>query len=67
MNLIWVFLISIVSLGIAFKAGEYQGYLQAENKVLKIYPPSEALEVACLGLWVGEQNKKAHEKWLNSK
>lgn len=62
MNLVWVGLVAAVSLAVAFKAGEHQGYLQAEARVLKVSPPSHELEMACLGLWVGEQNKKYAEK-----
>ena len=62
MNFISAGFIAVVSLAVAFKAGEHRGYLQAEARVLKVNPPSHELEMACLGLWVGEQNKKYSEK-----
>lgn len=47
---------------VIYYVGERDGYQKAEAKMLKTNPPSEALELACLGLWVGEQNKKYWEK-----
>lgn len=41
-----------------YKAGVREGKATA----LKTNPPSEELEMVCAGLWVGEQNKKAHKK-----
>jgi hypothetical protein len=42
---------------------EYQaGYAEGLRVALKTNPPSEDLEVACAGLWVGQQNKKYWEK-----
>ena len=41
---------------------QYQlGYQEGVKTALKTNPPSEELELACAGLWVGEQNKK----WFN--
>ena len=41
---------------------QYQlGYQEGVKTALKTNPPSEELEMACAGLWVGEQNKK----WFN--
>lgn len=54
--------IILVSLVVSFKAGEHKGYLQAESRVLKISPPSQELELACLGLWIGDQTKKYEER-----
>lgn len=51
-----VLVVSTVALSVGI--GEHHGYLKAEAKMLKTNPPSEALEMACLGLWVGEQNKR---------
>ena len=62
MNLVWIGLISAVSLAVAFQAGHYRGYLEAESRMLKTNPPSQELEMACLGLWVGEQNNKYYKK-----
>lgn len=55
-----VLLIACISISAAI--GEHHGYLKAEAKMLKTNPPSEALEMACLGLWIGEQNRRYAEK-----
>lgn len=34
------------------------GYAAGKREALKTSPPSEDLEMACAGLWVGEQNRK---------
>lgn len=39
-----------------------QGYEDAKKKLLSLTPPSEALEITCLTLWVNDQNKKYQEK-----
>lgn len=39
-----------------------EGLADGRRTALKVNPPSEALELACLSLWVGEQNKKAAKK-----
>jgi hypothetical protein len=39
-----------------------QGFADAKKTLLSLTPPSEALELACLSLWVTEQNKKYQEK-----
>ena len=36
----------------------HRGYVEATRAALQTDPPSEALELVCAGLWVGEQNKK---------
>ena len=36
-----------------------EGVAEGKRLALRITPPSEALEVACVSMWVGEQNKKA--------
>ena len=56
------FILLIACIAISVAIGEHHGYLKAEAKMLKTNPPSEALEMACLGLWVGEQNKRYAEK-----
>ena len=58
MNVFWVLAVVGISLFLSFKVGENHGYLAAESKMLRTNPPSQELEMACLGLWVGEQNKK---------
>ena len=56
------FILLIACIVISVAIGEHHGYLKAEAKMLKTNPPSEALEMACLGLWVGEQNRRYAEK-----
>jgi hypothetical protein len=42
---------------------QYQaGYKDGVKTALKTNPPSEELEMACVGLWVGEQNKRQWQK-----
>jgi len=41
-----------------------RGFAEGRGMALKTNPPSEELELACAGLWIGDQNKKAHDKWL---
>ena len=38
------------------------GYAAGKREALRTAPPSEDLEMACAGLWVGEQNKKYFQK-----
>ena len=42
--------------------GIAEGRSIATKEILKTNPPSEELEMVCAGLWIGEQNKKHHEK-----
>ena len=39
-----------------------EGVAEGKRLALRITPPSEALETACLSLWVSQQNKKAAAK-----
>ena len=39
-----------------------QGYADALKSAYKTNPPNEELEMACAGLWVGEQNKQYWSK-----
>lgn len=39
-----------------------RGFAEGRGTALKTNPPSEALEMVCAGLWVGEQNKKMDKK-----
>ena len=42
---------------------QYQtGLREGKAMALKTNPPSEELEMACAGLWIGEQNKKYWKK-----
>jgi len=43
---------------LAYQVGYSSGQEDGTQQALKTNPPSEELEIACLGLWVGEQNKK---------
>ena len=47
---------------IGIKKGIAEGRSMATKEILKTNPPSEELEMVCAGLWIGEQNKKHHEK-----
>jgi hypothetical protein len=55
----------LVILGVLIESrlnDQYQlGYQEGVKTALKTNPPSEELEMACAGLWIGEQNKK----WFN--
>lgn len=59
-----IFLLVVFSWGaysyssIRYQAGVEHGYKQA----LDTRKPSEDLEIACAGLWVGEQNKRYWQK-----
>lgn len=44
-----------------------EGFAAGQKVVLSTQPPSEALEVACVSLWAGSQNKKYVDKELNAK
>jgi len=39
-----------------------RGFAEGRSAALKTNPPSEELEIACAGLWIGEQNKKYWKK-----
>ena len=42
---------------------QYQlGYEEGVKTALKTNPPSQELEMACVGLWVGEQNRRYWQK-----
>jgi hypothetical protein len=42
---------------------QYQlGYQEGVKTALKTNPPSEELEMACVGLWIGEQNRRYWHK-----
>jgi len=45
--------------GVAFSQKEtHLGELKGQQAAIDPRNPSEQLEMACVGLWVGEQNKK---------
>ncbi len=39
-----------------------EGLIEGRRTALHATPPSEELELACAGLWVGEQAKKQYQK-----
>ena len=39
-----------------------EGVAEGKRLALRITPPSDALETACLSLWVSQQNRKAAAK-----
>jgi len=41
----------------AYQDGYKKGLVEGEKTALNVRAPSEQLELACLGLWIGEQNK----------
>ena len=48
----------VVSFVVGHGMGRAEGKQEAFKYAYKTNPPSEKLEDACLGLWMGEQNKK---------
>ena len=52
----------VFALWVGWSSGYDNGLKDGCKKALKINPPSEAMEVACAALWVGEQNKKYQSK-----
>lgn len=42
-----------------------EGFKLGMRYALKTNPPSEELELVCVGLWIGEQNKKYYQKEKN--
>ena len=66
MRVVWVLALVVIMFVLAFVTGEQigiqKGKTQALKDALRTNPPSEELEMACLGLWLGEQNKKYFEK-----
>ena len=44
-----------------------EGFAAGQKTAFNTQPASEALEVACVSLWAGTQNKKYVEKELNAK
>jgi hypothetical protein len=52
-------LLILASIGAAYANIRYQeGVRDGAKKAIDIHNPSEQLEIACAGLWIGEQNKK---------
>jgi hypothetical protein len=47
---------------VGYNWGKREGIAEGRNMALSTDPVSEELEMTCAGLWVGEQNKKYHQK-----
>lgn len=47
---------------LGYSVGKSEGYKTGVHAALKTNPPSAELEMACVGLWVGDQNRKYYEK-----
>jgi len=62
MKLFALFALIVFFLWVGWSSGYDNGLKDGCKKALKINPPSEAMEVACAALWVGEQNKKYQSK-----
>ena len=46
-----------------YARAQYQeGFADALKSAYRTNPPSEQLELVCVGLWIGEQNRKWYEK-----
>jgi hypothetical protein len=58
---LWLFFTAICA-ALAFTVGRSEGRKSAYASAYKTNPPSQELELTCLGLWMGEQNKKYWEK-----
>lgn len=41
-----------------FELGTHLGEIKGQQMAIDSRHPSEQLELACAGLWIGEQNKK---------
>ncbi len=52
----------VFTLWVGWSSGYDNGLKDGCKKALKINTPSEAMELACAALWVGEQNKKYQTK-----
>ena len=71
MSYLVMILMVVLWTAVGFLAGNHMGIAEgrsmATKEILKTNPPSQELEMACVGLWVGEQNKKYWEKGNASK
>lgn len=56
--LVMAIVVVLLSFSVGFSQGKSEGLQEGRSTALKTNPPSEDLELACAGLWVGEQNKK---------
>lgn len=55
-------MVACVALVAAYAQGATDGRASALRDAYNTKEPTEQLEMACLGLWVGEQNRKYFEK-----
>ena len=52
----------LVSTGVVYANMRYEeGLADGAKKALDVHKPTEALEIACAGLWIGQQNQKYHQ------
>jgi hypothetical protein len=61
--------VSLVAVGflVGRFAGLKLGVEQGVREAINVRNPSERLEMACAGLWIGDQNKKYFEKYGGNK
>lgn len=52
----------VISFVVGHTVGKSDGKQEAFKEAYKTNPPSEQLELVCVGLWIGEQNKKYWER-----
>ena len=60
--LVMAVLMIVVGTTVGYGAGKMKGLEEGQKTALKTNPVSEELEMTCLGLWLGEQNKKHYER-----
>lgn len=64
--LVMTIFVSVMWILVGYNWGKREGIAEGRNtamkEALRTNPPSEELEMTCLGLWLGEQNKKHYEK-----
>jgi hypothetical protein len=62
-------IMAIISTVLAFLLGEQlglqEGIKEGTKAALKIDPNNHELEITCLSMWVGEQNKEAVRRGLD--
>lgn len=61
-SFIFALLVSSIVFLIAAAIFYQKGFAAGTKESLNTRNPSMELEMACLGLWIGEQNKKYYEK-----
>lgn len=48
-------------LWVGWSGGHANGLEEGRTKALRLNPPNEDLELACVALWASEQSKRWHE------